>query len=79
MTPQPNSRDHPEVIEWMKKHSDAVRTYTGLNRDDPSNFLDERHKEELVKQLYEDIIYTDQMLRKWCEHYGISIGRLKFN
>lgn len=75
---QPNSRDHPEVIEWMKRYSDAQYAYVGFNEKDPSNFLDEEHKQEIVQRLYDSIINASQELEKWCKYYGINYGSLDF-
>jgi phosphoribosylaminoimidazole-succinocarboxamide synthase len=77
MKPQPNSRDHPEIIEWMKKYSNAVQSLVDLNEDDPSNFLDEADKKETLQRLRDGVIHANQELGKWCKHYGISHGDLK--
>jgi hypothetical protein len=74
--PQPNSKDHPEVIEWMKRLYNARMEYVGFNDKDPSNYLDEAHRDDIKKHLYEAIVAADNELTKWCEHYGVSVGNL---
>ena len=78
MTPQPNFHDHPEVIEWMKKLSDARWNLVPFNERDPSNFLDEEHKQEILQRLHDAVVNGSQELEKWCKHYGISYGGLDF-
>ncbi len=68
----PNSEDHPEVVEWMKKYSEAKQKYVNFNDNDPSNFLDESHRVEIKTRLYEDIEHANAQLMKWCKHYGID-------
>ena len=75
-TPQPNPQEHPEIIEWMNKYREAQRDIMGLNLDDPSNFLGNR--DEVVKRLDDTIAHANQELQKWCKHYGIDYGGLKF-
>jgi hypothetical protein len=77
-TPQPNREEHPEIIEWMKNYRAAQQAYAGLDLNDSSNFLGDKHKEELVIRLYDDVAHANQELKKWCEHYGLSYGGLNF-
>lgn len=76
LSPLPNSRDHPEVINWMKNLSDAQRNLVSLNTRDPSNFLDEAHKQETIQRLKDNVIEASRELETWCNHYGISYGKL---
>ncbi len=75
MTPQPNSKDHPELIEAMKKCNQATLDYTNFKRDHPD--LTEENKQAL-DQLQQAIVDTTKDVIQWCQHYGINYGSLDF-
>ncbi len=79
INPSPNSKDHPELIDWMKRYSDAQRAYVGFNDKDLSNYLDEADHQETKARLYEAIKDANKQIVFWCNHYNINYNDLKIH
>lgn len=68
-----------EIVEWTRKLRDAQLALLTFNDNDPSNYLDEAHKQETIQRLNDEVIHASNKLEKWSKHYGIPYESPSFD